>query len=178
MNKRPVHSDSHTGFTLVELLLVLVLVAVSVAVVVPCLRGTLSGWQLRETARNVQATLQLASQWATTRQETVVFALDARKGVFTVQPLPQEDTQLTPSAVPVIGRQSLGRNVRAVRTSGLQDAGQEKTLVFRPDGLSDTAEIVLTDAGAGRAPETVWRIAIDRRGTVQCREGLADDKSR
>lgn len=173
MTRKPLHTDSCGGFTLVELLLVLVLVAISVAAVVPRFTGTLGAWQLRETAWNMQASLQLASQWARVRQEVVVFALDGRKGVFALRAVSTDERQ-APETFPPLGRQSFGRSVRIVRTEGLQDAGQEKVLTFRPDGTSEAAIIVLGGRGADSADETTWHIVLDGRGAVRCREVLAD----
>jgi type II secretory pathway pseudopilin PulG len=154
-----------------ELLLVLMLIGISAATIVPQLNGTLDSWQLRETARNLQTVLQVASQWAYARQETVVFALDVKNGAFSLRPF--DDGQSTAGGLLPTGRQSLGQGVEVVRMEGLTNLGKEKVLLFGPDGTSQAATIVLTGSRPG-AREKLWQIVLDDRGAVQCRETQAD----
>jgi type II secretion system protein H len=158
---------------LIELLLVLMLIGISAATIVPRLNGTLDRWQLRETARNLQTTLQMASQWACVRQEAIVFVLDAKRGVFSLRLL--ESGQSATRGLFLMGSQSFGQGVEIVRIEGLSDSGGEKVLEFRPDGTSSPAMIVLTDGRPDANRDTLWQIAVDSRGDVQCREGLADE---
>lgn len=174
MSKTRAYHRPRRGFTLLELLLVLVLIGISVATVVPRLQGTLSGWQLRETARNLQVALQLGSQWARVRQEPVAFVLNVQKGMFSLRLF--QDGQLTNKTLPATGRQALGQRVEVARVEGLQDVGREKVLVFRPGGASEAATIVLTGDRTDSAPSTLWQIDLDGRGTVHCQERLADGK--
>jgi prepilin-type N-terminal cleavage/methylation domain-containing protein len=164
------------AFTLLELLVVLVLISISAAATVPQLNGTLGRWQLRETARNLQMTLEVAAQWAGVRQEAVVFALDAARGTFRLR-LPAPGRAGGRGALPA-GRQSLGRSVAIARMEGLTDQGAEKVLVFGPDGTSPAATIVLTNGRAQASRETSWQIVLDGRGAVRCREGLDDETTR
>ena len=173
MSKRPASSSSRRAFTLLELLLVLMLIGISAAATVPHLNGTLGRWQLKETARNLEVTLQLASQWACVRQEAIAFVLDVRKGRFMLRPLGDE---WSPGEAPLpVGRQSFGQGVQIVRMEGLIDFGKEKILMFRPDGTSPAATIVLTGSRPDANRETVWQIALNGRGAVQCQERLADE---
>jgi type II secretion system protein H len=165
--------SSRRAFTLLELLLVLMLIGISAAAIVPHLNGTLDRWQLRETARNLQATLQIASQWACVRQEAVIFVLDVKRGVFSLRPL--EGGQSAAQDLFPIDRQSFGQCVEIVRMEGLRDLGENKALVFQPNGTSDAAMIVLTGSKPDANRETLWQIAVDSHGTVQCQERLADE---
>jgi prepilin-type N-terminal cleavage/methylation domain-containing protein len=167
--------DVRHAFTLLELLLVLVLISISAAATVPQLNGTVGRWQLRETARNLQMTLEVATQWASVRQESVVFALDVPGGTFGLRPQATGRAG-TRGALPA-GRQSLGQGVGVARTEGFTDLGREKVLVFRPDGVSPAAAIVLT-GGAGSGREMLWQIALDGRGTIHCQEGQAGEMDR
>jgi len=173
MSRIPANFSSRRAFTLLELLLVIMLIGISAATIVPHLNGTLDQWQLRETARNLQTTLQMASHWACVRQEAVVFALDAKRGVFSLRPL--EGGQAATRGLFPIGRQSFGQGVEIVRMEGLRDLGKEKVLVFRPDGTSEAAMIVLTAGRLYVNRETLWQIAVDDCGAVQCQERLANE---
>ncbi len=173
MSRRPAPSSARRAFTLLELLLVLMLIGISAATIVPHLNGTLGRWQLRETARNLQATLQAASQCAWVRQEAVVFSVDAKGGVFSLRPL--ESGQSATEGLLSLGRQSFGQGVEIAQMEGLTDLGKEKVLVFRPDGTSNAARIVLTGARPDANRETLWQITVDGRGAVYCQERLADE---
>ena len=151
----------------------LMLIGISAATTVPHLNGTLGRWQLKETARNLEVTLQFASQWARVRQEAIAFVLDVRQGSFMLRPLGDEGS-LGEASLPV-GRQSFGRGVEIARMEGLIDLGKEKILMFRPDGTSPAATIVLTGSQPDANRETLWQIALNGRGAVQCRERLADE---
>jgi type II secretion system protein H len=161
------------GFTLLELLLVLALIGIAVATVIPNLTGTLGEWQVRETARDLQATLQLASQWARVRQEAVLFVLDVPRGVFSLRCF--RDGQATDRAVLPLGQQALGRNVTIVRTEGLRDDAREKVLAFGPAGASGKAILLLTDNRAVAAPYRAWQVDVDEEGNVHCQERLVDE---
>jgi type II secretion system protein H len=166
-------SCSRRAFTLLELMLVLVLIGISTATIVPHLHGTLGRWQLRETARNLQATLQMASQWACVRQETVVFALDTKRGAFSLRP--RESKRPTAWGSLAVGRQSFGQGIKTTRVEGLTDMGKEKVLVFWPDGTSQPGTIILTGARSDANREPLWQITVDSCGAVRCQEKLADE---
>lgn len=175
MSKKQAHFSHRRAFTLLELLLVLALVAISMAAVVPHLNGTLNQWQLREGVRNLETTLRLASQWARVKQEAVAFALDVQSRTFALRSL--QDGPSANRTFPAVGRQSLGRGVEITRLEGLIDVGQEKVLVFWPDGTSEAATIVLTSGRTDSGQKTLWQIALDGRGTIRCQERLDDETS-
>jgi prepilin-type N-terminal cleavage/methylation domain-containing protein len=175
-SRTPVSPNTRHAFTLLELLVVLVLISISAAATVPQLNGTLGRWQLRETAHNLQMTLEVAAQWAGVRQEAVVFALDASHGTFSLR-LPAPGRAGGRGALPA-GRQSLGQGVAIARMEGLTDQGAEHILVFGPDGTSPPATIVLTDGRAQASRETSWQIVLDGRGAVRCQEGRDDETTR
>jgi prepilin-type N-terminal cleavage/methylation domain-containing protein len=168
--------SSRRAFTLLELLLVLMLIGISAATIVPHLNGTLSRWQLRETAHNLQTTLQMASQWACVQQEAIAFVLDEKRDVFSLRPLEGEQSD-TKHLFP-IGRQSFGQGIKIIRTEGFRNLEGEKVLVFRSDGTSEAAKIVLIGDRLDTNREIQWQIAVDRYGAVHCRETLADETSK
>jgi len=172
-NDQPGNPPPHRAFTLLELLLVLMLIGISAATIVPHLNGTLGRWQLRETARNLQTTLQLASQWSSARQEGVVFSLNTQKGNFSLR-FSKEGDAASGDLLPT-GRQSFGQGVGIAQAMGFKDRGMEKVLLFRPDGSSDEAAIVLTDKGSSDARASSWEISIGSGGAVQCQERAADE---
>lgn len=173
MSGIPASFSSRRAFTLIELLLVLMLIGIGAATIVPHLNGTLDRWQVRETARNIETTLQMASHWACVRQEAIVFAVDVKRGVFGLRSLEGGQSAI-PGLFP-IGKQSFGRGVEIVRIEGLKDLGKEKVLVFRPDGTSEAAMIILTAGRLDVNRDTLWQVVVDDCGTVQCQERLTDD---
>jgi len=58
---------------------------------------------------------------------------------------------------------------------GFDDLGREKVLMFRPDGTSEAAMIVLTSGRPDSNRRTLWEIALDGRGAVRCLERFADE---
>jgi type II secretion system protein H len=175
MSRIPTGFHSRRAFTLLELLLVLMLIGISAATIVPHLNGTLGRWQLRETAHNLQTTLQMASQWACVQQEAIVFVLDEKRGVFSLRPL--EDEQSDTKILLPIGRQSFGQGVKIVRMKGFRDLDGEKVLVFRSDGTSEVAMIILTCDRPDTNRKILWQIAVNNCGTVHCQEKLENESS-
>lgn len=175
MSRIPASFRLRQAFTLLELLLVLMLIGISTATIVPHLNGTLGRWQLRETAHNLQTTIQMASQWAYVQQEAIVFVLDEKRSVFSLRPL--EDEQSDTKKLFPIGRQSFGQGVKIVRMEGFRDLDGEKVLVFRSDGTSEAAMIVLTGDRLDANREIQWQIAVDSYGDVRCQE-ILDDEAR
>jgi len=174
MRRTPVNCSGRRAFTLLELLLVLMLIGISAATIVPHLNGTLGRWQLRETARNLETTLQAASQWARVRQESIVFALDAKRGTFGLRVPPGVSS--SGGGLLSVGRQSFGQGVEIVRMGGFTDQGAEKILAFRPDGTAPAAEIVLAGSRPDANRETLWQIAVDDHGTIRCEEKSVDEE--
>jgi prepilin-type N-terminal cleavage/methylation domain-containing protein len=173
MSRTPASLSSRRAFTLLELLLVLMLIGISIATIIPHLNGTLDRWQLRETARNLQTTLQMASLWACVRQEIVVFAVDEKKGTFCLRPL--EDARSSAQGRLPIVHQSCGQGVEIARMEGFNNLGREKVLMFRPDGTSEAAMIVLISGRPDANRQTLWEIAFDGRGAVLCQERFTDE---
>jgi hypothetical protein len=149
------------------------LIGISAATIVPHLNGTLDRWQLRETARNLQTILQIASQWACVRQEVVIFVLDVKRGVFSLRAL--KGGQYASQGLFPIDQQSFGQGVEIVRMEGFRDLGEDKALVFQSNGTSDAAMIVLTGSKPDANRETLWQIAVDSHSTIQCQEILIDE---
>jgi Tfp pilus assembly protein FimT len=158
---------------LLELLLVLMLIGISAATIVPHLNGTLDRWQLRETAHNLQTTLQMASQWACVRQETLIFTMDEKNGTFCLRHL--EDAKSSTQDRVTIVRQSFGRDVKIARAEGFNKLGRERILIFRSDGKLEAATIILISSRPEINRQTLWEIAIDCRGAVLCQERFIDE---
>ena len=70
---------------------------------------------------------------------------------------------------------AFGQGIQIVRIEGLRDSGEEKVLVFRSDGTSETAMIVLTGDRPDANRDTLWQIAVDSCGAVHCQERLPDE---
>ncbi len=175
MNDEPRQPASRRAFTLLELLLVLVLIGISAATIVPHLNGTVGRWQLKESVKNLQAALQLASQWACVRQEPVVLTVDTRRGAFALKPLAKE--RLRGNHLLPVGWQSFGRGVKISEVQGFRSSGSRRSLTFHPNGTSPAARIVLTGSESGANQKTVWQITIDGHGGVQCQERLTDENA-
>ncbi|MBW7989243.1 MAG: prepilin-type N-terminal cleavage/methylation domain-containing protein [Planctomycetes bacterium] len=156
------------GFTLVELLLVLVLMAISVATIVPRIGDSVSGWQVREISKNMLATIKLSRQLALTRQEVIFFALDTDSTSFTIKKAGRTVDLYGTAEESLVPRQFLGKGATIVRLEGFQDIGNEKSLVFWPDGRTEKAHVILTSEKDSKTAQ--WHIFIENDGSAVLRE--------
>jgi len=156
------------GFTLVELLLVLVLIAISMAAITPRLGESISGWQVRESSKNMLAAIRLARQLAITRQEVMVFALDKDSAGFTVRRVSHSPDSRGISNDFFVPRQFFGKGVKIAQLEGFDQVGSEKVIVFWPNGRTKKAHVTLaaeTDGGMAQ-----WHIFVENDGSVVLKE--------
>ncbi len=158
------------GFTLVELLLVLVLIAISMAAITPRIGESISGWQVKESSKNMLAVIRLARQMAVTRQQVMVFALDSDSTSFAVK-----SASLSPGSSEVsndflVPRQFLGEGVKIVQLEGFDQLGSERVIVFWPDGGAKKAHFTLGAEKDGRMAK--WHIFVENDGSAVLQEVL------
>lgn len=161
-------SNGICGFTLVELLLVLALIAISIAAITPRLGESISGWQVRESSKNMLAAIRLARQLAITRQDVMVFALDADSASFTIRSVSHSPSSGSISNDFFVPRQFFGKGVKIVQLEGFDQVGSEKVIVFWPDGMAKKAHVTLaaeTDSGMAE-----WHIFVENDGSVVLQE--------
>jgi prepilin-type N-terminal cleavage/methylation domain-containing protein len=161
------------GFTLVELLLVLVLIAISMAAITPRIGDSISGWQVRESSKNILAVIRLARQMALTLQEVMVFALDSDSTSFSVKSVGHYPDSSEISNDFLVPRQFLGEGVKIVQTEGFEQLGSKRIIVFWPDGSAKKAHFTLAAEKDGRMAE--WHIFVENDGSVVLREVLKNE---
>jgi prepilin-type N-terminal cleavage/methylation domain-containing protein len=156
------------GFNLIELLLVLVLIAITVATIIPRIGNSASGWQIREISKNMIAMIRIARQLALTQQEVMVFSLNTDSASFTIKKADQIVDMYDKANESLVPRQFLGKGATIVRLDGFHDAGNEKKLVFWPDGRTSKAHVILTSDNDSET--THWHIFIEDDGSTVLRE--------
>jgi prepilin-type N-terminal cleavage/methylation domain-containing protein len=162
------HGKLIRGFTLIELLLVLVLIAITVATIVPRIGNSVSGWHVREISKNMLATIRIARQLALTSQEVIFFTLNNDSTSFTIKKSSRTVDLYGTSDESLVPRQFLGKGATIVRLEGFQNIGNEKRLVFWPDGRTEKAHVILT---AEKDSKTIqWHIFVENDGSAILRE--------
>lgn len=161
------------GFTLVELLLVLVLIAVSMAAITPRIGESISGWQVKESSKNMLAAIRLARQMAITSQQVMVFALDSDSTSFTVKSVIHSPGSSEISNDFLVPRQFLGEGVKIVQLEGFDQLGGERVIVFWPDGRAKKTHFTLTAEKDGQIAK--WHIFVESEGSVVLQEVLKNE---
>lgn len=161
------------GFTLVELLLVLVLIAISMAAITPRIGESISGWQVRESSKNMLTVIRLARQMAITMQEVMVFALDTDSTGFSVKSVSHYPPSSDISNDFLVPRQFLGEGVKIVQFEGFDKLGSERVIVFWPDGRAKKTHFTLAAEKDGG--KTEWHIFVENDGSVVLREVLKNE---
>jgi prepilin-type N-terminal cleavage/methylation domain-containing protein len=161
------------GFTLVELLLVLVLIAISMAVITPRIGESISGWQVRESSKNILAVIRLTRKMAITLQEVMVFALDTDSTSYVVKSVGKSPVSSDIGNDFLIPRQFLGEGVKIVQLEGFDQFGSERVIVFWPDGRAKKAHFTLAAEKDGRMAK--WHIFVENDGSVVLREVLKNE---
>lgn len=161
------------GFTLVELLLVLVLIAISMAAITPKLGSNVPSWQVRESSKNMLATIRLAQRLALTRQEIMVFVVNTNNGSFAVRSVNHSADSDGKSNDFSLPKQFLGKGVKIAQLEGFKQIGSEKGLAFWPDGRTKTAHITLTTKKDSEVAE--WHIFIDNNGSAVLQEVVKNE---
>lgn len=161
------------GFTLVELLLVLVLIAISMAAITPRIGESISGWQVRESSKNMLTVIRLARQMAITMQEVMVFALDSDSTSFAVKSVSHYPRSSDISNDFLVPRQFLGEGVKIVQFEGFDKLGSERVIVFWPDGRAKKTHFTLAaEKDSGKAE---WHIFVENDGSVVLHEVLKNE---
>lgn len=169
MRLRPPVTDHARGFTLVELMVVLVLIAVLTAVMIPEMRGTFEGEQLRAISRELIRGLSIANSQSITVNQPHRLIIDRERNRYRVERLARTEDAGT-GFVPASGvpgaegawneRISIELRPPPGETADAQLAGSPETerpqsnatggsspdiIRFFPDGTADGAEIHLRD---------------------------------
>lgn len=161
------------AFTLVELLLVLVLIAISMATIMPRLGRSIPGWQVRESSKSMLATIRLARLLALTRQDVVVFVVDANDASFAVRRVGSLTDSHDIGNDFLVSRQFLGENLEIVQLEGFDQIGNEKGLAFWPDGKTKTAQVTLATKPDSEIAE--WHIVVRSDGSAVLQEVLGNE---
>lgn len=162
-------SDSRSGFTLVELLLVVVLIGVMAAIAVP--RFPIAAMRADAGVRTLHGALQLAQRLAITRQADVVVLVDTAEGRLRVFEDYNRNGDIDGNErarafpldegahfVPPPGGGVFGASAQAMAGTNLAEREGLPSVVFRRNGAaSSDLELYLRAAG-GR--ETAWRAVL------------------
>jgi type II secretion system protein H len=162
----------HSGFSLIEIMVVMVLMAVVAAAIIPEMRGTYADAVLRSTARKMASALTMASSQAVTFGKPHRVRLDAVQHRYRIEPVgpssgkdargiaprrpPQEgelDSRVSIVVRPTAVEDDVPTGVKPGTTpaDGTRDhAG--RGITFYPDGTADGVEIRLqVGEGGGMA---------------------------
>lgn len=142
---QPTRNPRRHGFTLLELVLVMVLLTAALAAVAPSLRGFLTASRSRDAATQILALTRWARAQAVAEARVYRLNVDAASGSYW---LTVEDGAGFAATGDDFGREfSLppGAQVQVAAGSGSAPV-QGAWIGFYPDGHSDTATLILTDA--------------------------------
>ena len=157
-----------SGFTLIELFLVVIIIGISIATIMPQLSGSAHGWQGRGTSKNMLAAIRLTQQLAVTRQEIMAFVLDTKSDSFFIKSLNQYRNPGDKSDDFPIPKQFLNKDVKITQLEGFRQIGNDKGLVFWPDGTTQKAHLTLTAERSGEVTE--WHISVEDDGSAALQE--------
>ncbi|OIQ74949.1 hypothetical protein GALL_433900 [mine drainage metagenome] len=132
----------HSGFTLLELLVVLVLMGLITGMAVPLLSSGLPGAQLKASARELLAGLRQARDQAITRRQDAALTIDVQKHNFQVT----GDSRVykLPAKVKI-----------GLFVADTQAAGDVGAFRFYPDGSSTGGRVTVS------LDRTTYRIDVD-----------------
>jgi type II secretion system protein H len=171
MRLQPPVTDRARGFTLVELMVVLVLIAVLTAVMIPEMRGTFEGEQLRASSRELIRGLSIAHSQSITVNHPHRLVIDAAQNRYRVERLARSSEEgggfvpvrsvagaegalhqhITIELRPppgVDGELELaGAAPMELRRSEADNASAPNSIRFFPDGTAEGAELHLRDRG-------------------------------
>lgn len=148
--RRACKPSPHSGFTLIELVVVLTLIAILSAAIIPEMRGSMEETLLRATARDVVAACQSANTEAVASGQPQRLVLDTRSHRFRIQSAPRPgspDARRAP--VDEAPRGESGRLdpriTLEVRRTDPAPSDAPDALEFQPDGTATAADILLRD---------------------------------
>ena len=132
----------HSGFTLLELLVVLVLMGLITGMAVPLLSSGLPGAQLKASARELLAGLRQARDQAITLRQDAALTIDVQKHAFQVSGNPR--VYKLPAKVKI-----------GLFVADTQVAGDVGAFRFYPDGSSTGGRVTVS------LDRTTYRIDVD-----------------
>jgi len=140
---------NHSGFTLVELLLVVAILAVSAGVIVPRFTGSIERGKLKATALALANMASSAGRIATAKMGTVKMVFSDEGRTITLEAdsgieLGEDGKPLAlPDGVVV-------ESVEVVGRPGYEEDAEENTIRFFSDGRCDQARVILTHEAGGK----------------------------
>lgn len=151
-----VKRENEAGFTLIEFLVAMVMIAMILGSVGSTMARRDNRTTTLQSAQAMQSLLFQARSDAILKGENALVAIDAANGRYTYP------SNAAPVKLPE------GQVIRMIAGAEfVSDDGTTYFLVFRPDGSSSGAEIVLEDARSGRARlEVNWLTGVPRLKAV------------
>jgi hypothetical protein len=143
------------------------------AAITPRIGESVSAWQVRESSKNILAVIRLARRMAITMQEVMVFALDNEGRGFVVKSISHSPISGDMGNNLLVSRQFLGEGVKIVQLEGFDQHGNERVIVFWPDGSANKA--LFTLAAEKNIGNSEWHILVENDGSVVLREVLKNE---
>lgn len=137
-------SGRHSGFTLLELLVVLAILALLLAVIPPMLPNAIDGAQIRSTQRELISSLRYAKNTAITTSEDVSFILDVKENSFSIN---DKKRQLSLPANAEL-KLTTAKSAQLSETAG--------AILFYSDGSSTGGQIKLSQGEAVTYIDVDW----------------------
>lgn len=130
------NNPHHTGFTLLELLVVLTLASLLLAVVTPRFAALLPGAELKSYSQQTAALLRLARSQAISRGEEVALIFDSEL----------RETRLTQPRLGFTWPDGLNLVLKPRAQGQLEQLEPSPRITFYPDGRTEGGEVRITSA--------------------------------
>jgi len=148
--------QQHSGFTLLELLVVLAIAGGLMAVVPPLISAVVPGTKTKVAALDLAATLRDARNRAITRSEAVEVRFDSEKSTYTVAGAPAQEL---PRGMALVLLDSSGYDNQARRAARFYSATEQYTLRFQSDGSSNGIKARLGPEHGGYVVAVDWLLS-------------------